>query len=192
MNQKDKLLTLARHARNSRDWETLEQVKMLNETLNLLSENEEGLLHWGVYAKWIALAMNSNFFHHLRDYKKYNLGVTFSSAGQVLVREIVDPDKAKKFYDLGYDIIELQFVASNVIPEEYLRRDWDDKILDEISEIESNVKEAVSTFMSDIEQFAETYGWMKCRQTKIYVSSRREYGTNIVLETGISLKETLK
>ncbi len=187
--QKDKLLTLARHARNSGDWETLEQVKMLNEALSVLSEKEEGLLHWGVYGKWIALAMNSNFFHHLRDYKKYNLGVSFSSAGQVLVKEIVDPDKTKKFYDLKYDIIELQFVASNVIPEEYDRRSrWED-MSNEIGEIENEIEEAVYAFMSDIEQFAETYGWMKCRQSKIYVSSR---GTSVYVETGISLKEVLK
>lgn len=189
MNHKDKLLTLARHARKSGDWGTLEQVKMLNETLSVLSEKEEGLLHWGVYSKWLALAMNSNFFYHLRDYEKYNLGVSFSSAGQVLVKEIVDPDKAKKFFHLGYDIIELQFVASDVIPEELSRRSrWED-MSNEIGEIGNDVEKAVSDFMSDIVQFAETYGWLKCRQSKSYIASR---GRSVIIYTGISLKENIK
>ena len=187
--QKEKLISVARESRKRGDWETLEQMKVLNETLDLLSDKERGILHTGVYAKWVALSMNSNFFYNLRDYKKYNLGVTFSSAGQVLAKEIVDPDKIEKFLDLGYDIIELQFVASDVIPEKYDRRSrWEDMSA-EIGDIETEIEEAVDTFMSDIIQFAETYGWLKCRQSSTYVSSR---GTNVIVETGISLKEIVK
>lgn len=188
---KRKLISLVQTAKKDKDRDLLEQARDLEESLGLLSNKEKGILYWGVYEKWVQLSMNSNFFYNLRDYRNINLGVSFSSAGSVLAEEIVDPDIVKRFFNLGWDIIDLRFVASDVIPEDLYKQStfFGEDVSNEIGEIESKVEEAVDVFMSDIVNFASTYGWMKCQTTTLYTSS---HGTDVVVETGISLKEIVK
>ena len=62
----------------------------------------------------------------------------------------------------------------------------------EIQDIETGVEEAVYTFMTDIAQFAETYGWLKLRIDNITSESAHKYGGDVSVAVKFSVKEILK
>lgn len=159
MKQKQKLMALVRQARKQKDQAALNQAIQLDETLNLLNDKEQGIFYWGVLNKWLGLGMNDNFMY---DLDRFDFSFEYSSEGSARKGEIVKENPKKVLERVEIDLL---FTHYDIIPQEIGERSEFEDMSAELRDIESACEEEVYTFLTDICNYAEEYGWMECSIT---------------------------
>lgn len=162
MKQKQKLMALVRQARKQKDQAALNQAIQLDETLNLLSDKEQGIFYWGVLNKWLGLGMNDNFMYYL---DRFDFSFEYSSEGNARKGEVVNP----KTKDIREKVeIDLLFTHHDIALLERERDYAQDGSIDyvtndaEILGLMADCAEEVYGFLTDICNVAEEYGWVTC------------------------------